>query len=127
VKNSFQLRTIHLQAVLRYVIAMWFASTVLQSCGERDVIASGIVRDSVTKLPVDSVRVVQFWVEKKSQRILNETYTDSTGRFLNWDFLGCGIRKCRFMVVFDKEGYLPQTHNNLEDEIQDMVIELVPQ
>ncbi len=88
----------------------------LTACGETDVIAIGTVRDSVTGLPIDSVHVVQFWLEKKDKRILNESYTDSLGRFVNYDFVGCRTRQCRFMVVFEKNGYWPQTFNNQDDE-----------
>lgn len=97
-----------------WLLLITFCMT-LTACFETEVLARGTVRDSVTGLPIDSVHVVQFWIEKKDKRILNESYTDSLGRFVNYDFVGCGTRRCRFMVVFERDGYWPQTFNNQDD------------
>ena len=110
ISNGHRLRSRNILWLLLLAFCMSLAA-----CGETDVIAVGTVRDSVTGLPIDSVHVVQFWIEKKEKSILNESYTDSLGRFVNDDFVGCGTRRCRFMVVFEKDGYWPQSFNNQDD------------
>jgi hypothetical protein len=96
-------------------------------CGEQEIFMRGTVRDALTNAPLDSVLVTQFWLEKDADRILDQAYSDSTGRYLtDGGLVGCGGRRCRFMVVFEKKGYTPLAVNNPESGSLDNV-ELMPE
>ena len=99
-----------------------FAGT-LGSC-EMETLATGIVRDAVSKEPLDSVRVIELAVQKKNQFMVAEGYTDSTGRFfIEGGLFGGGPRKTRLVIVVDKEGYAPTF---VENFYTDLSVELIP-
>lgn len=96
---------------------------VLSSC-EMDTQATGIVRDAFSKEPLDSVRVIEFAVQKKDEFMVADGYTDSTGRFdIGGGLFGGGPRKTRLVIVVDKEGYTP---TSIENFYTDLSVELIP-
>jgi hypothetical protein len=105
------------------ILALLLLSGLLSSC-EIETEALGIVRDADTGLPIDSVRVMEFAIQKKEQFMITEGYTDSIGRF---DFagglFGTGGKKTRLILVIEKEGYRPTSVDNHYDEVS---VSLVP-
>lgn len=106
-----------------YLTTILAVAGILTSC-EIDTQATGIVRDAFSKVPLDSVRVIEFAVQKKDQFMVAEGYTDSTGKFyLEGGLFGGGPRKTRLVIVVDKEGYTP---TSVENFYTDLLVELIP-
>ncbi|MEY3444614.1 MAG: hypothetical protein RLZZ519_2895 [Bacteroidota bacterium] len=105
------------------LFSMLLSAGLLSSC-EIETQATGIVRDAFSKEPLDSVRVIEFAVQKKDQFMVAEGYTDSTGRFdIGGGLFGGGPRKTRLVIVVDKEGYTP---TSVENFYTDLSVELIP-
>ncbi|MBK9448969.1 MAG: hypothetical protein IPN95_06065 [Bacteroidetes bacterium] len=108
---------------LHFLFSLLILAGLLSSC-EIDTQATGIVRDAFSKEPLDSVRVIEFAVQKKDEFMVADGYTDSTGRFdIGGGLFGGGPRKTRLVIVVDKEGYTP---TSVENFYTDLSVELIP-
>lgn len=81
------------------------ALTLLFGC-EMETQAVGIVTDNDTGLPISNAHVVEIAVHKKTQEIVCEGYTDSTGTFdISSGLAGFGPQKTQLVVLIEKAGY----------------------
>jgi hypothetical protein len=109
------------RAILPLVI-LWLLA--ISSACEISTTAEGIVTDSATGLPIANAHVTQLAIHKKTEQVVCEGYTDSTGSFsITAGLSGFGPRKTRLLVVIQKDGYEVFSTRN---EYQKIEAKLVP-
>jgi hypothetical protein len=80
---------------------------------EIDTDAYGTVKDSDTGAPVVGAHVMEIAVYKKSQQLMCESYTDSTGSFeMTAGLSGFGPQKVNLQVVVEKDSFLTTVVDN---------------
>ncbi len=83
--------------------ALLLCSTLLASC-EGNVDYYGVIYDSTTGTPIDSVQCVVLGFERTNYN----SYSDSLGRyFVGTPLVGCSPDCGSYDVQFTKAGYLP--------------------
>lgn len=88
-----------------FAIVILFLALGLSGC-EVETAAYGTVTDAVSGAPVAGAHVMQVAIYKKSQQLVGETYTDSTGSFaMDAGPTSFGARKVKLALIVEKDRY----------------------
>lgn len=98
----------------------------LYGCSEGEIWVTGTVTDKTTEDPIKDVNVQVIYTGSQEDSFAATTKSDSLGEYFAWNFMGCGLSRCRFAVLFSKNGYKSQVFE-MKGFVAEFDVEMEPE